>query len=209
VHICTGFAGATPGMDVQCVRPDCLAGGSGYPTASDAPSRSCPVHGHFAGPTNSCGTSGIEWCRNQCGQNTSDYSSESVRAVAARRPGRYGAGPPLDSAALRQAFGRRSKARHQRFDFRRDLRFIDEQKRSIVEQEFASESLSASAELDLISPEAFGIERWIHGPSAGCSRTALLRPSSAWIEPPLFSAVPDELEVTAPVESESGFWSLQ
>ena len=64
--------------------------------------------------------------------------------------------------ALRQPVRWRSEACHQRFDFRRDLRFADEQKRSIVQKKFAAEPLSARTELDLISPEAFGIERQVH-----------------------------------------------
>jgi hypothetical protein len=52
--------------------------------------------------------------------------------------------------------------RHQRFDFRRDLRFADEPKRSIVQQELATEPLSTRTLLDLISPNLFGIERQTH-----------------------------------------------
>jgi len=67
--------------------------------ASTAPGRSSPVRGkHFARPTNTCGTAEIGASRNQCGQNTSNYSRESVCALAPRRPGRSGAGPSLDSA---------------------------------------------------------------------------------------------------------------
>jgi hypothetical protein len=36
------------------------------------------------------------------------------------------------------------------FDFRRDLRFVDEQKRSIVQQELATESLSARTEFQFV-----------------------------------------------------------
>src|SRR5258706_14369927 len=103
------------------------------PTASDALSRSCPVHGHFAGPTNSCGTSGIGWHWNQCGQNTSDYSSESVRAVAAGRGGCYGAGPPLDSPGGPQTLGRWSEAGNELLYLTRDFRVVNEQKRAIIE----------------------------------------------------------------------------
>jgi hypothetical protein len=69
------------------------------PTASTTPSRSLPVRGkHFARPTNTCGTAEIGWRWNQCGQNISDYSRESVRPLAARRPRRSGPGSFLDSA---------------------------------------------------------------------------------------------------------------
>jgi hypothetical protein len=63
---------------------------------------------------------------------------------------------------LRQSFRWRSKTRHQRFDFRRDLRFADEQKRSIVEKELAAESLSACAEFQFVCSNAPQIERQAH-----------------------------------------------
>jgi hypothetical protein len=39
---------------------------------------------------------------------------------------------------------------------------VNEQKRSIIKQEFATKPLSASAELDLISPESVWSERQSH-----------------------------------------------
>jgi hypothetical protein len=89
-----------------------------------------------------------------------------VRAMAARRSSRCGAGPSLGSPALGQTVGRRSKTRHQRFDFRRDLRFVDEQKRSIVKKKLASEPLSARAEFQFVCSNSPQIERRTHAPSS-------------------------------------------
>lgn len=48
----------------------------------------------------------------------------------------------------------RSKACNQRFDLRRDLRFMNIHKRIVIKKEFAAEPLSARAELDLIRPQS-------------------------------------------------------
>jgi len=64
--------------------------------------------------------------------------------------------------AVPQSVRGRSKTRHQRFDFRRDLRFADKQKRSIVEKQLAAEPLSARTELDLIRTKSVWSERKAH-----------------------------------------------
>jgi len=55
-----------------------------------------------------------------------------------------------------------TKTCYGRFDFRCDLRFADESKRSIIEQELATEPLSARTPLDFISTTLFGIEGEVH-----------------------------------------------
>ena len=64
--------------------------------------------------------------------------------------------------AVFQSFRWRSETRHQRFNFRRDLRFVNEQKRSIVEKELASESLSARTEFQFVCSNSPQIERQAH-----------------------------------------------
>ena len=84
----------------------------------------------------------------------------------------------LAEIALRQAFRWRSETRHQRFDFRRDLRFADKQKRSIVEKQLAAEPLSARTELDLIRTKSVWSERQAHvAPCTTSTAPALCRES--------------------------------
>jgi hypothetical protein len=65
--------------------------------------------------------------------------------------------------AVPQSLSWWSKTSHQSFDLRCDLGFVNEQNRTIIEKELAAEPIPAPTELDLISPNSFGIERQGHG----------------------------------------------
>lgn len=63
---------------------------------------------------------------------------------------------------MAQPFSRGSETRYQLLEFGRDIGFHNVQQRSIIQEKFAAEPLSAGTELDLASPESLGVEGQAH-----------------------------------------------
>jgi len=65
-------------------------------------------------------------------------------------------------AIITSGLGWGTEAGHQRFDFRRDLGFMSEYHRAVVQQEFTAEPVSTRTELDGVHAGPAWVERGLH-----------------------------------------------